>query len=237
MASVRSRYAALMLTLVLVGCPDSRTGNYQGYVEGEFVYVSSSQPGHLERLLVARGQQVQSNAQLFSLEATQEKAEQHQAQHQLATAEAQYADLQTGKRPAELAVIHAQLLQAEASAQKSALQRQRDEAQFRAGGISQEQLEATLAQARSDEARLRELQSQLEVARLPGRAQQLQAQSDQVQAARAMLAQADWRLDQKSVASPAQGLIFDTLYRVGEWVAAGSPVVRLLPPPNIKIRF
>ncbi len=237
MAFLRSRFVTLTLAFVLTGCSGSRTGSYQGYVEGEFLYLSSSQPGHLEHLSVARGQQVKSNAQLFTLEATEEKAEQHQAQHQLATAEAQFADLQSGKRPPELAVIHAQLLQAEASAQKSALQRQRDEAQFRAGGISQEQLEATLAQDRSDQARVRELQSQVEVARLPGRAQQLQAQSDQVQAARAMLAQADWRLDQKSVAAPAQGLIYDTLYREGEWVAAGSPVVRMLPPQNIKLRF
>ena len=29
----------------------------------------------------------------------------------------------------------------------------------------------------------------------------------------------------------------DTLYREGEFVAAGSPVVSLLPPENIKLRF
>jgi len=27
------------------------------------------------------------------------------------------------------------------------------------------------------------------------------------------------------------------MYRVGEWVPAGSPVVSLLPPGNIKVRF
>ncbi len=237
MTSVRNRLMFLSLALVLAGCSGSRTESYQGYVEGEFVYLSSSQPGHLERLSAARGQQVKSDAPLFSLEATEEKAEQQQAQHQLATAEAQFADLQTGKRTPELEVIRAQLLQAEASAQKSALQRQRDEAQFRAGGVSREQLEATVAQASSDAARVRELQSQVDVARLPGREQQLKAQTGQVQAARALLAQADWRLAQKSVSAPRQGLVYDTMYREGEWVAAGNPVVRMLPPQNIKVRF
>ena len=33
------------------------------------------------------------------------------------------------------------------------------------------------------------------------------------------------------------GRVYDTLYREGEWVAAGSPVVRMLPPSNIKVRF
>ena len=32
-------------------------------------------------------------------------------------------------------------------------------------------------------------------------------------------------------------LIYDTLFRLGEWVAAGQPVVSLLPPENIEIRF
>ena len=35
---------------------------------------------------------------------------------------------------------------------------------------------------------------------------------------------------------PQAGLVFDTLYRPGEWVAAGRPVVVLLPPANIKVR-
>jgi HlyD family secretion protein len=33
------------------------------------------------------------------------------------------------------------------------------------------------------------------------------------------------------------GLVVDTLFREGEWVPAGSPVVRMLPPANVKVRF
>jgi HlyD family secretion protein len=84
---------------------------------------------------------------------------------------------------------------------------------------------------------VRELDSQLEVARLPGRAEQVRAQFEQVEAAKAALAQASWRVEQKSVSAPAGGVIYDTLYREGEWVQAGSPVVSLLPPANIKVRF
>ena len=225
------------LLLALTGCSGARNPGYQGYVEGEFIYLASSQPGHLEHLAVTRGQQVARGAPVFTLEATQEEAEQHQAQRQLAVAEAQLADIQTGKRPPEIEVIRAQLLQAQAAARKSALQRERDQAQYRAGGISREQLEATLAQATSDAGHVSELQSQLDVARLPGRQQQLKAQSSQVLYAHAVLAQANWRLEQKSVSAPRAGLVYDTMYREGEWVAAGNPVVRMLPPQNIKVRF
>ena len=237
MAAVPRSFLTVMPVAMLAGCSGSRTASYQGYVEGEFVYLASSQPGHLEHLAVTRGQQVAGGAAVFRLEATEEEAEQRQAQHQLGVAQAQLADIETGRRPPEIDVIRAQLLQAQAAARKSAQQRQRDEAQYRAGGISREQLQATLAQATSDAAHVSELQSQLDVARLPGRQQQLQAQSAQVLFAEAALAQANWRLGQKSVAAPRAGLVFDTMYREGEWVAAGNPVVRMLPPQNIKVRF
>lgn len=227
----------VLLSAVAAGCSGSNGAIYQGYVEGEFLYLASSQPGRLEHLAVTRGQQVEQGTPLFTLEAIEEKAAQHQAQQQLAAAEAQLADLETGKRPAEVAVVQAQLAQAQAAAQKSTLQRERDEAQYRAGGISREQLEATLAQARSDAARVSELESQLAVARLPGRAEQLKAQARQVQATRAVLDQADWKVNEKAVAAPKAGLVYDTLYREGEWVGAGNPVVEMLPPQNIKVRF
>jgi HlyD family secretion protein len=53
---------------------------------------------------------------------------------------------------------------------------------------------------------------------------------------RERLVKAEWDLAQKRQLAPQTGLVFDTLYRVGEWVAAGRPVVALLPPQNVKVR-
>jgi HlyD family secretion protein len=53
----------------------------------------------------------------------------------------------------------------------------------------------------------------------------------------AALDKAKWALDQKQQLAPAAGTIQDTFYRVGEFVAAGNPVVILLPPENLKVRF
>lgn len=237
MAFRRRICVAIALIPFVQGCFNSSPTGYQGYAEGEFVYLASSQAGHLQHLSVTRGQKIEQGELAFTLDATVETAEQQQAQQQLAAAEAQLADIRTGKRPPEIAVIRAQLIQAQSSARKSAQQRKRDQAQYRAGGISREQFEATVAQATSDAARVSELESQLDVARLPGREEQLKAQSEQVQAAQAVVAQAMWRLEQKSVSAPNAGLVYDTLYRQGEWVQAGSPVVSLLPPENVKVRF
>jgi HlyD family secretion protein len=57
-----------------------------------------------------------------------------------------------------------------------------------------------------------------------------------VRALEAALAKAEWNLSQKRQVAPQAGMVFDTLYREGEWVAAGKPVLALLPPANVKLR-
>ncbi|KVO99951.1 secretion protein HlyD [Burkholderia ubonensis] len=225
------------IALAACGQRADERATYQGYVEGEFVYLSSSQSGTLTQLAVQRGQSVAANTPAFALEAVDETAALQQAQHQLAAAQAQLADLRTGKRPPEVNVTKAQLAQAVAQAGKAADQLARDERQYRAGGISAQQLDDSRTAARTSAAQVRELRSQVDVARLPGRSQQIAAQAAQVDAAQAAVAVAQWKLDQKRVAAPAAGRIYDTLYRLGEWVQAGSPVVQMLPPQNVKVRF
>jgi HlyD family secretion protein len=51
------------------------------------------------------------------------------------------------------------------------------------------------------------------------------------------LEQADWRFAQKQQAAPASGLVYDTYFRPGEWVPAGAPVLSVLPPEYMKVRF
>jgi HlyD family secretion protein len=68
-ASAGSRYVAATLALLaLAACGDRKAVTYQGYVEGEFVYVGAVEAGRLDRLLVARGQQVAAGTRLFVLE-------------------------------------------------------------------------------------------------------------------------------------------------------------------------
>jgi HlyD family secretion protein len=222
---------------ILAGCSGDKPSAYQGYVEGEYVHVASPVGGRLERLLVQRGQTIAAATPLFELEADQETAAMQQAEEQLKAAQAQLADLRLGKRNPELDVARAQLAQALAAEEQSALQLKRDEAQFEVGGIAKGQLEDSRANHAIKAARARELSGQLEVSGLPARQDQIRAQNAQVAAARAALSQSSWRLDQKHVASTRGGLVVDTLYREGEWVQAGNPVVRMLPPANVKVRF
>ena len=231
------RLAAPLLAALATACSDPPPSGYQGYVEGEFVNVASPIAGRLDELPVKRGDNIAVNARLYALEAVSETAAQRQAQEQVKAAEATLADLKAGRRAPEQDVTKAQLAQAEVELGRTATNLSRDEAQFKIGGIARAQLDDTRSAQQAAQARVNQLRSELTVARLPSRSEQIAAQAAQVAAARAALEQATWRLDQKAVKATKAGRVYDTLYREGEWVAAGSPVVRMLPPSNIKVRF
>ncbi|MDR5796920.1 HlyD family efflux transporter periplasmic adaptor subunit [Caballeronia sp. LZ008] len=237
MSRITAIPTCLLFATALAACSHQDRDIYQGYVEGEFVYLGSSQSGKLTALSVARGQTLKAGTSAFMLESADEIAALDQAQRQLTAAQSQLEDILTGKRAPEVASVRAQLAQARANARKAALQLSRDEAQFSAGGIAKGQLDDSRANADAAAAQVRDLAEQVDIARLPGRPQQIAAQRAQVAAAQAFVAQAQWKVDQKRVAAPADGLVYDTLYRVGEWVQAGSPVVQMLPPQNVKVRF
>jgi HlyD family secretion protein len=55
--------------------------------------------------------------------------------------------------------------------------------------------------------------------------------------AQARLNSSQTRLDRRKVASPVTGSVEQIYFRVGEMAPAGKPVVALLPPGNLKVRF
>ena len=230
-------HPAHLLLLLLAACSGHGPDGYQGYAEGEYVRVASPYAGRLDRLQVQRGDSVAKDAPLFVLEQENEAAVRREAEERLKAAEARLANLQTGRRPPELAAIRAQEAQARAAATLSAAQLQRQKKLFDAGFIGKEGLDEATAALERDRQRISELQAQLDTANLPARPREIQAADKDVTSARAVLDQAQWRLGQKSVASPAAGLVQDTFYVAGEWVPAGVPVVSVLPPANLKLRF
>ncbi len=229
--------AAVATALFLAGCSHPPANTYQGYVEGKFVYVASAQAGRLDRLSVTRGETISVSHPLFALDQEPEASAEAQAQQLLRVDEARLADLRTGKRPPEKDVIAAQLSQAKVEYQKAVDLLKSYESQYAAGGVPMTDLISARAAVEADAAVVHQYQSDLEVAALPGRDEQLKAQANQLAADRAALAQTKWKLQQKEIASPRSGLVFDTLYRQGEWVAAGNPIVQILPPENIEVRF
>lgn len=219
------------------GCDSAPPAGYPGYVEADLVRVAAPIGGTLARLDVRRGQAVAALAPLFALESAQEAHARAEAQARVARAEAALANLGKGRRPPEVAAVQAQLAQAQAAQKASEAALERARRLVAEKFLPPQQYDEALAQRDRDRARVAELAAQVEVARLPGRSDEVAAARAEAKAAAEALAQAQWRLDQKAQGAPVAGLVEDTLYRAGEWVAAGAPVVALLPPGNVKVRF
>jgi len=232
------RAALLALVAVAaVACGKHEPAGLQGYVEGEFVRVAAPFAGTLVRLDTARGRPVEAGAPLFALEAGSEEVARREALARAQKAQVQVQDLESGKRPTEIASTQAQLAQAEAAAAFSEKELQRTQDLVARGFVSHSSLDAARATRDRDRNRVAELRADLATARLGFREGEIRAAQAEAAAAREALAQADWRLRQKTVAAPVEGSVADTLFVLGEWVPAGAPVVSLLPPANVKVRF
>ncbi len=67
--------------------------------------------------------------------------------------------------------------------------------------------------------------------------ERLDAARDAFEKARAALRQAERRLTEMAPKAAVDALVEDTMGQPGDFIAAGTPVVSLLPPSKIKLRF
>ncbi|HEY0863024.1 MAG TPA: HlyD family efflux transporter periplasmic adaptor subunit [Lacunisphaera sp.] len=233
-----ARTALVALTALLLGaCARREPSAYQGYLEGEFVYVAAPLAGQLERLAVARGARIEAGAPLFALEQSAEVSTLRETAERLRSAQARLADLRKGLRPSELAALEARIAQARAAAELSALELQRATRLHETTVLSDDDFDRVRLNHEANTRQVAEAAAQLDTARLGGRADLIAAAEAEAGAAQAALDRAGWSVAQKNRAAPAAALVYDTLFREGEFVAAGQPVVSLLPPANLKVRF
>jgi len=174
----------LFLAFIVSGCgPEPETFN--GYVEGEYLYIAPTTPSLLQTLSVYRGQQVKEGDDLFALDKTNLQAallsnvaEESQAKANLKDADTEYTRARN--------------------------------------------LLATSATSQSD---------------VDTRKAAFETAKAALQTAMQKITQTKKQLAEIAPKAPSSGSIEDTYFHPGEYIAAGTPVVSLLPPENVKIRF
>jgi HlyD family secretion protein len=238
MNAIPARLSAAMLAAVaILATGPAAAQTFYGYAEGEYARLAPREGGILEELHVKRGGRVKAGDVVAQLESGDEVARLNEARARLAQAEAQLADLRKGKRTPEVDTLIAQRAQAEATLRLSEAQFARQMRLPAGEVVSEEKLDQSRSAVERDRARVVELVAQIATARLAARDDEIDAAVAAVQATRAQLAQADWRLGQRRLLAPAPALVNDTLFVAGEYVPAGTPVVSLLPDGNVKLRF
>jgi HlyD family secretion protein len=208
---------------LLGGCDAERENQFDGYVEGEFVYITSTTSGILEKMYVTKGQKVRTGQKFFALESIN-----LQATLDLATAK--YNNLIKGKRPAEIDVIQKQKEQAEANLDNAQKAYDRCSILIKTNAVSQSDLDEKRALCKSLQAKVQELLAALTVAKMGGR-------SDEINAAYQKVIQARHNLNNAAPRARQNGVVEDIYYHTGEFVTAGAPVISFLSYENMKVRF
>jgi HlyD family secretion protein len=211
---------------------------WHGYAEADYVKVGPTQQGLLMEINVTRGAEVGVGTPLFAQDETADRAARDQTARQLQQARDQLANLEAAGKPTEIEQAEANLADARATVERTKVDLDRAESLIKDGAITAQTLDQRRSDYRSATARVAAMQAALAQARAPmGRQGEIEAQRAAVDATKAALEMAEWRLSQRRVTSPVAARVADVLARPGETMAAGGPVVSLLPPGNIFVRF
>ncbi|WP_117191889.1 HlyD family secretion protein [Rhizobium terrae] len=211
---------------------------YQGWIEADMLFIGAEGTGRLTGLDVAEGRSIASGAPLFRLDSSSEDAAIAAARASLARSQAELDLAEAAqKRPEEVDVLRASEREAAARLELAEQDLDRTRVLVERGTATRANLDTATATEAANRAALDNVRSQIVLANLPVREQQLRQAREAVAAAKADLASAEAALARRSVRAPAEGSVETVYYRVGEVVPAGRPIVALLPPENIRVRF
>lgn len=224
--------------LVLAACGNANNGRVQGWVEGDFVFVAPDEIGRVETLNVREGDAVTVGTPLFTVDADLQSADLHTALAQVAEARARLSRQEAAQqRKEEVAVLEAQERRAESAVALSNVELERQQTLAQKGIAAQAQLDVARANSARDKAALEEVRRQIAVARMASRDEDIAAARELLAAAEARRTAAQTKLARRKLVSPVTGTVHQIYYRPGEMVPASRPVLSILPPGNIKVRF
>lgn len=212
-------------------------GVFFGYVEGDYVYVAPREGGTITMIGVADGDRVAAGDVLAKIDSERHMRLVDAARAKLAAAESNLKDMQAGSRREEIAVIEARLRAADSDLALARETLRRTAALINRKLAPQSQEDRDRAAVQAAEAAVNRLTAELQVARLPKRAAQIEAARQEVLAARAELENRKTDLADRMLRSPASGRVERVLRRQGEYAGPGMAVISVLPEKNIKIRF
>mgnify|MGYP000911174836 CR=1 FL=1 len=232
------RAVSALATLLLAACGQDTDNSLQGYVEGEYLYLSAPQPGYLKTLDAARGSRVAAGQPVFALDTEPDARALAEAEARADAAREKLLNLQGPRRRSEIAALEANLRAAEAGLRFAASQLVQQETLQRKNFVPQSKVDEARSARDQASAQVEAAKQQIATYRdALGRQAEVGGAEAEARAAAAQAAQKRWLVARKTVTAPAAGEIFETYYRPGEWVPAGSPVAGLLPDDRRRVRF
>jgi len=229
--------AILVLLLTLASCSrDSDRVRGSGTVEMDEVDIASMVGGRVVQLRVDEGDAVHAGDTLAVLDRGEIAAELVTQAARAQSAQAQYRDLASGARPAEVMTARADVTAAEAASKFTESEFDRASKLLAEGAVAQSEVDRLRSERDAARARLRAAREKLNLQEQGYRRQQVAAARDAAEAANAQLAGARSRLGELYLVAPADGVVLLRNYEPGEVAGSGSPVLTLGNPDSLWIR-
>ncbi|WP_372839587.1 HlyD family secretion protein [Phaeovulum sp.] len=226
-----------LIAVIWPGFGAEPEAGYSGYIEADYIYVSATGAGRLSEITAIEGMSVVAGQPLFRLEDSTQAAALAAAEAQVAAAEANLDNLQTGARPEEIEVLRAALAQAESQQKLAQSTLDRSEQLSVSGTATVAQLDSQRAALATATAQVAQARAQLAVAELPARAAQRSAAEAALHAAEAEAERARTALSERQVAAPAAGRVEKLFFDPGEVAGAGTPVLSILREGPMTVLF
>lgn len=223
--------------LLLSSCARPNRGQYQGYIENEFVHVASAVSGTLDQLVVREGARVSSGDALYALDPIVEESDLKDLKHRIAAAESRLKEMQMSRRSAVLGALEAQLEARRAAEELARLEYERNKKLLEEKVVSEATFDSVRLALDQAGKLTSEAAKNLQLAQEGERQELVDAARQDLEALRAQLTKLEWSLGQTHRAAPVDATVQETLFEPGEWVPAGSPVVVLAPPDRTRARF
>lgn len=232
------RWTPVVLALLAVGCGEEVATGYQGYVEGEYLYLAAPQAGYLKSLDATRGSRVAAGQAIFAIAADPDAQALAEAEAKAGSARERVENLKEPRRAPEIAALEANVQAALASQRLAQTRLRQQESLAKAKFVSQAALDEARSAFEQASAQVEASRQQLETYRLTfGRQSEVRGAEADLQAATALAEQKRWVVERKAVTAPTAGEVSETYYRPGEWVPAGAPVASVLPDAQRRLRF
>lgn len=211
-----------------------------GHVEGAAppLSVGVAASGIVGDVLVHEGSRVQAGQLLVKLDCRPQELDVSARQARLAAAQATYDKFRNGSRPDEIAVGEAVVNFSKARADEAQKTLQRTLELQEGVTVTQARVLEVQRDARIAQAQLAEAQAQLNLLRAGAREEDIGQAKALRDAAAADLDAARARLDQCSVAAPADGVVLDVLINKGQFlsVAVPQPLLHIVPDGPARVR-
>lgn len=189
----------LLGIFLIAACTPQNDKVVNGYIEGEYVYISPYASGILDEINVVKGQNIKKGEKLFAVDFDIWNANIEKAKNEINAAQEQ-------QKQAEALLVNYQK------------EYERARKLVKNNTVSQAHYDARLADFENAKAKTAELAAQRE-------------------SAEQNFLQVTKQYSKNIALSSVSGIVDDVYFRLGEYVPAGTPILTILPPENVKIRF